>query len=119
MPNETVQWVTFILNNSLSVVIVSLLIGFFVKYGPSLVNAHLAFVAAAQSTLESLPEIDRNRLLKLDTLSREHNEHFTETQKTNHALSKACDLIDVYATDAPNAGEIRQHIVEIRKALHG
>ena len=119
MPNETVQWVTFILNNSFSAVIVSLLIGFFVKYGPPLVKAHLAFVAAAQLTLEALPEIDTNRLSRLDTLSTEHEVHLYETQKTNRALSRACDLIDAYATDAPNAGEIRQHTTEIRKALHG
>lgn len=118
MQSEIMQWITFGANMGISVVIVAVMIIFFVKYGPSLIAAHLTFVQAATTTLEALPEIDKQRLNKLDVLSNEHELHLSESQKTNRALSKACDLIDVYATGATNAGEIRQHTHEIRKALH-
>ena len=113
------DWLDFFKNNGLALTIVAILLAGCVTYGPKLITAHLAFVEAARVALESMPEIESKRLVKFDLIHDEHGRHFSEVQKTNHALDRACNLIDCYATGQPNATEILAHTSEIRKALHG
>lgn len=90
-------------NYGVSGTLIVLLVWALVKYGPRLIEAHIAFVQAVQA--QGLQ------------ISQRQTKHAQQTQQALDVMVHACDVIDTFARGSAHEGEIKAHVDAMRHVL--